>query len=553
MPKLEERNQGEDELIGDGSANRITEVTVYPDQAYVTRRIKTKAKPKLNRFLIEVLAFVVDPDSIQANLYGRGELLSVLYKKIPIKDMPQEDVRRLADKKEELARRWTVLKSAKERFNKQVGFLDSMTDFAKIELPKKIKTRFPKTEELKTMLEFLQNNYDNLDQKIIDLDNQIEDLDKEIAVVDRKLKSLSKPKNATRKVIEILFNSDREQDLQIEVFYLVKYANWQPIYKVDVALDLSSVKMIMFSQIRQKTGENWSDIKLIISNAIPIKSSVLPDLKSWYLSLIQRRAPLPTKSQPPKALGELRAAEEELLDADCLVGALAGSEKEDLELEMADFSQSDQRELPTAFEYELQQPIDIDSGDGETILPLYTKEMTGDFFIHAVPSCDTLAYLVCRITPDAALLAGKLSVYFGGRFVSSSLFSEKKPGEDLLLNLGADRGVKISREKLSDKQVETFFGVVDRASIVREIVYRIIIENLENRDRRVHLLDGIPVSKTDRIVIKGLELKPESTTKNYREREGVMFWDFQMKPKSVREILLKFSVKYPKNEQMHGL
>jgi hypothetical protein len=52
---------------------------------------------------------------------------------------------------------------------------------------------------------------------------------------------------------------------------------------------------------------------------------------------------------------------------------------------------------------------------------------------------------------------------------------------------------------------------------------------------------------------KGVEVKPEPTPKNYQEREGVMLWDIQIKPKAVQNVRVKFSVKHPKENPPLGL
>ena len=69
----------------------------------------------------------------------------------------------------------------------------------------------------------------------------------------------------------------------------------------------------------------------------------------------------------------------------------------------------------------------------------------------------------------------------------------------------------------------------------------------------VELLDSIPVSKTDRIQVKGLELTPDPTVTDFQEREGVMKWEVRLKPKSVQAIRVKFFVKDPKDLQPLGL
>ena len=145
------------------------------------------------------------------------------------------------------------------------------------------------------------------------------------------------------------------------------------------------------------------------------------------------------------------------------------------------------------------------------ILPLYAKEPEEEFFVYGIPRRDPLAYLVCCASPDSALMAGQLNVYFGGRFVGETLLPEKKAGEDLLINLGVERGVKVQLEKITDKLTESFFGKVDRLTVARELQYRIVVENLKEEDIRVRILEAVHVSETDKIQIKGVEMSRKTT------------------------------------------
>ena len=553
-------NSSEFEYIDDGKfiqagdENRITDAVVYTDQAYLKRRIRVSAQESINRFLIEIQAFRVDVDSAQANVFGEGEILSVQYREIPVKHPAQEGIRELELKKEQLEDQRRALKYKKEVGEKQVKFLDSVIGFAETDLPKKIKTHFPAAENLQTMLEFLATNYKKITDQEIELRRRIEDADKDMGVVERRLKESRRPKKNFRKVIEVVFESSTQQELDIEVFYVAQIASWEPVYKVDVPLALGEVGMTMFSRIRQKTGENWDNVKLSVSSAIPLRGAVLPDLHSWHLSL------------PPEPMlmdGAIAAAAEagaafELAEDDHQTIAAEVLEEFGDAAGMgpapeASFQQAGQKKLPLAFEYELPQQITIKSGGGETLLPLFTKKLAGDFYIHSVPQNDPLSYLVCRILPDSALLAGRLNVHFGGRFVGGTAFSEKEAGQDLLISLGAERGLKIQREKITDKLAETFFGRVERSMVARELEYRIQLENLKDESIKVELYDSIPVSKTDRIQVKGLELTPEPTVVDFQEREGVMKWEVRLKPKAIQAIRIKFFVKHPKGLEPHGL
>ena len=110
----------------------------------------------------------------------------------------------------------------------------------------------------------------------------------------------------------------------------------------------------------------------------------------------------------------------------------------------AEYASASAKELPLSFEYKMPFPVDIDSRDQFALLPLFTKKISANTFHYSIPGKTRLTYLVAEATADKELLAGKLNVYFGGRFIGDTYLSEKKPGEPFSMNLGADRDVKIA-------------------------------------------------------------------------------------------------------------
>lgn len=533
---------GEDEFIDGDRGSRISEAVIFTEEAWIKREASLSAKEGVNRFLLEVKAFAVDKDSVQATVFGKGEILSVQYRETVVRDRPQEEIRRLEEQKEELVRRQDALRAERGVLEKQVRFLDSVVGFAEVEMPNEVKARFPKTEDLKSMLAFLDDSYRDLSEKNAALAIRLRDLSKEDSLVDKKLKRLRRPKESVRKGIEVVFKSEEKQNIRIEATYVTPDAGWDPVYRVDCPLDLSGSSLTLFADIRQESGENWEEALVTVSNAVPLKGAALPLPSLWKLDF-------PRENHAAYAVGMAAGAAPAAME-DLAVEVF---DEDMLEEAPAEFTQAVQKELPHVFEYELPRPVTIVSSGGETLLPLYTKEMEGEFFDYVLPRQDTLAYLVCRASADSALLAGKLNIHFGGRYVGATFLSEKKAGEDLLINLGVDRGIVVKREKAVDRLAETFFGRVDRSFVARELLYCITVENLKKEEADVRLVDSIPVAGTDRIQVKGVELSPQPSQRDYQNKEGVMQWKLSVPPGESTEVVIKFFVKHPKGALPAGL
>jgi uncharacterized protein (TIGR02231 family) len=525
---------------GQTVSSKIKEVTLFSGQALVKREAFVSVQKGINELLIEIDAFLIDADSVTAKVFGAGEIIGVQFKKIPLKEAPQQKIKDLMQKIEELRRSRRQLSDQREILEKKESFLKSLIDFSKAQIPKDIQTRFPNMEDLAKALEFLSSNFQKIKEEKQSLDVSMKEIEEEIKVLEKELNALRGPVRKARNVIEILFNAAKGQKVRIEADYLAKNALWQPLYKVSVPMTLSELDLTMFSKILQKTGEDWNQVALSISNVIPLSGVGLPSLPSWTLDMPRPRAGIRRKAA--------RLDEEEAAVKTLEGGASFGRPQEE-----AAFVAAKRRELPLSFEYRIPQLIDIESRDKETILPLFSRKISGEFYYYAVPRRSALTFLVCRATPDKELLSGPLNVYFGGRYIGKTHLGEKKAGEEFQLSLGADREAKARREKVRDKIKETYFGKIKRDTIVRELAYKITVENLKSRSIALKVVDSIPVSRTDRIEVKDLIVNPEPTEKDYLDREGVMLWDYKLAPGEQQEISIEFVVTYPKDAVPWGL
>ncbi len=290
-----------------------------------------------------------------------------------------------------------------------------------------------------------------------------------ISLVGQKIKTHQQPGPKKQKVIEVIFESCKQQPIECQVSYVVKNASWAPVYKTDIPADLAGLELAMFAIISQKTGEAWNNVDLSVSNALPMENTDLPEAKSWYVNV-----PSPMYNVAAGAAVPIGGT------MDDAVPVTVEEFEETFEQPSAGFREAKEKKLPLAFEYGFDRKIDLSSGEDDTFLPIFSKKLSGRFFIYAVPDSDTASYMVCKTIPDQTLLASRLNIHYDGRFIGTTNLSEQKAGKDLLINLGPNRGVTIRKEKNKDKTTETFFGKVDRSTIARQFSYSIIVENHGN-------------------------------------------------------------------------
>lgn len=521
--------------------SRITDVVVFTDRAQVTRKGAATVTAGVTRLLLPVDAFAVDPDAVTATVAAKGEILAVQYREAPIKEASQEKLRALEAKIRKLQQDRRSRVDEKNALSRQEEFLRAFIDFSKTQVPTDLKTRMPSTEELGRTLAFIDEGFGRVYQKTHAVDQAIADLDEDIRQAERELRDLRQPGQSLQRIIEIQFDAAGPQKIGIIATYVVRHASWSPLYRAAVPADLSGVDLTLFSRILQKTGEDWKGVALSVSNVVPLAGARVPDARSWWLD-VPRPAPRAMKDFAVMAKSARAPMEQEVLmeatdAAEPAPAAFAAAERKSSEL---------------AFEYAFKEAVDVDSGQGETTLPVFTRRLKGDVYRYAVPQQSPLTYLICEAAVDRELLSGPLNVYFSGRYVGKMTLEEKKPGANFQLGLGADRQVVVKREKVTDRRKETFFGKIERDSVVREMGYRIIAENLRDKAVELRIVDSLPVSRTDRITVEDLALTPAPDEKNIQDREGVMRWRLSLPPAEKITIDERFTVIYPKDAPPEG-
>lgn len=532
--------------------SEIKGVTLFSHHALVRRKSIVKVNKGLNKLFLELKEFNVDKDSISVKVFGDGEILSVQSRDVYLKESLQEDIKALEQKIKKLKESKRILMDKKDVLNKKELFLNSLLDLSQPQFHEDIKAGFLKITDLEKFLAFIASNFQDINEKKGALDLKIEEIDKEIKRFEKKLAFLKASQTKGKKFIEIFFNSIKEQEIKIEARYLVQNAFWKPLYKISIPTTLKEANLIMFSKIQQKTGEDWKNVTLSISNIIPLKGVSLSSPKSWLLDV---KSPRQKPIKPEKWLSFQREIQAPFLDDE--MKELTNSEdvyEDDAYKDDSTYTYAQKENLAFYFEYKIPQEIDIESKDKETILPIFSKKLKGESFYYSIPRTNALTFLAFKASTDNELLiSGPLNVFLGSRFIGKTILNEKKAGEEFYLNLCADREVKVKREKIKDRIIETMLGKIESNSISKEMVFKITLENLKDKPIKIKIFDNIPVSVSDIVEVKDINITPEPIEKNYQEQAGVLLWEFALNPREKQKITISFVVTYPKDLQVIGL
>ena len=265
------------------------------------------------------------------------------------------------------------------------------------------------------MLAFLGMSLKNINESREPLDERLEELERQIAAAQAELDGLKGSDQKRRKVIDVTFDSRKEQIVRIETAYLVPRASWHPLYEVAVSPDLKAAGLTMFSTIGQVSGEDWKDVLLSVSNVVPLRGGYVPVPSQWFLDV---RRPVPMMEKRAQYAPAPAAAPEARPPAAP-------------EMKAEELWPSRPRARPLCpWSTGFPGGSRSNRATEKPILALFSRPLEGDFFYYSVPRANGMTFLVYSAKADKEMLAGPMNTYFGGRFVGKTFVSEKKVGKN---------------------------------------------------------------------------------------------------------------------------
>ncbi len=211
---------------------------------------------------------------------------------------------------------------------------------------------------------------------------------------------------------------------------------------------------------------------------------------------------------------------------------------------VTNYFSSSLRATITNLEYEIDQPYTIQADGEDYTVKIKQSSVPVEYEYHAIPKMDKDVFLTALV-PDwsgLSLLPGKVSIYYQGTYSGESKIDSKLESDTLMLSLGRDNNVTVSREGNKEKNDKRLIG-----SMVKEDVgWNITVRNNKNVDIRIIVEDQYPLS-----VRKSIEVEvPEIKDAIVDALTGSLRWEVKLGPSEKKVLSYSYSVKYPRYEKL---
>jgi uncharacterized protein (TIGR02231 family) len=505
----------------------IKHVTVFPDRAQIDHETSVIIMPGKSVFRLSALSPYIDVQSIQVKGYGDFTILSVNHQNNYLQNLEDSpEVKSIRSQIETLQ-----LKVADE--NGGIYVLKEKEAFLTANNAILVKATTFSLEQFKNFMDLYTNNMDQINTTILKKERLIKDYNKQITVLQQQVAGKLGKQQLPSGEILVSVSSEKQVSGKLTFSYVVSNAGWHPSYDIRVDDIKNPVTIFYKANVFQNSGVEWKDVKLSFSNATPWVAGDIPVLNTWFADFYNP-APVLYKSMAPGAKRSEAPSMNEL-------AVVTYDKKEEKAMETAPVSVQKQVG-ETTITFDVAVPYTVPSDGKVQTVEIQRITAPADYKYVTIPKLSQMAYLTANITDWAklSLQTGEATLYFENSFVGKSTLNVNQLTDTLTISLGTDNSILVKREKRKDFTSKKVIG----ANRTDTYSFLLTIRNNKSNGVKITLNDQIPVSSNNSINVDPVELSGGKLN----QQTGEIKWDLEIKPQETKQIVLTYSVKYPKEK-----
>ncbi len=507
----------------------IKHVTVYPDRAQVTHEASVELPSGKSLLRLGGLSPYIDAQSIQVKGTGSFVIISVNQQNNyleNLEDLPE--VKTIRSQIEALQLKVEDEKTAVTVLQEKEAFL-----VANRAVPAK-EGGFS-AEQLKSFMDLYTNNMDQVKNTILKKTRLIKDYEKQIAALQKQIADKFGKQQLPSGEISVAVSCEKPVSGKMSFSYVVRNAGWYPSYDIRVDDISKPVTMYYKANVYQNTGVSWKDVRLSFSNATPWIAGDVPALDPWFIDYYR---PEPNIMIRGYASGVRKSGE----------AVMQSPQAEDLSMEVREEAamppQVEKQVGETTVTFDVTEPYSLNSDGKVQTIEIQRTTTEADYKYVTVPKLSTLAYLTGNITDWAkqSLVSGEATLYFENAFVGKSFLNVNQLKDTLTVSLGTDNSILVKREKRQDYTSRRILG----SNKTETYSFLITVRNNKSNTVKITVKDQIPVSTNSDIEVNAVEL----TGGRFNSQTGEVNWELEIKPQETRQLVLTYSVRYPKDRNI---
>jgi uncharacterized protein (TIGR02231 family) len=506
----------------------IDHVTVYRQGAVVTRVAQVTVPAGSQRLIFRGLPADVDEKTLQVTMGDAGvQLGDIDVERINEANFVSEPERDLRRRIEEVTDQQTMLKDEIATARDQLKLLDSL---AANPAGSPNKAMVDATN-LTAVLAAMATGGSGARKRVRDADLQLRTVARQLAQLNADLAKVATARKQSTEV-RVAVTAAEAVTASAALSYTVPDAGWEWVYQA--RLDTAKKHLVLDRQgsVVQGSGEDWKNVELTLTTALPAADLQTPTLGSLFVDL---RAPERPVISAQRSYAAAAAPRSDALDE----VVVTGSRRRNADVASTDY----------VADYHVPSRVSVLADRQARLFPIGQNEFAVDLVARVVPSVSHDAHLeaVFKFSESLPIEAGQLELYRDGAYVGDAATPAFLPGADVRMPFGADERVRVTIRDEATQSGQK--GLLNRQN-VKETRQRIDITNYHPTAIAVEVLDRVPVSKNEDVHVETLKGATEPTVKDFEGKAGVWLWKLEPSPQQTATIHQAYSVQYPAGRQL---
>ncbi len=525
----------------------IVNVTLYRQQAMVTREIKLEPGVKVERVIVEGLPLQVNSESLFAEGDATIVVRATQFQRRPKNQSDDQSIQAQHQEIASIIAEQQQVASQEAVLNSQSEYLSKLEAFVATTAMGELSHGVLNAETLKSMAEFQFKQRDEIAKRKLELQTRTTDLGKALELAQRQLAELtdSESRDSLEAVVFLAQSGDGAGSFRLS--YLVNGCGWSPSYALRAKDEAADATLEYSSLIHQFSGEDWSNVSLTLSTASPMLSAMRPALAAHRVVLSGEAESNGKQDQLAQAYNTSFANQVQANNAIQTAIDFSGNIRANYTLNQAieDLAtlelNADLKLLKNvvaenaalaeqpSISYSLPARVTLHNRRDQQIVRIANLSLPSSIYLVATPILTNLVYREGELSNKSQfdLLAGPISIYLNDQFVGRSEVPLVSRGQKFVVGLGADAHLRAHREVLD--RTEEVQGGNKKISIR----YRLKVENFRDTAATVRLLDRVPLAGQGADIKIALasnipELSKDAIYQEVERPEGILRWDVEV-------------------------
>jgi uncharacterized protein (TIGR02231 family) len=498
----------------------VSSVVVYPDRAQVTRAqtVSCVGRNTLARF--EEIPPAADPASFRARA-ERATVEGLLASERTRQARYGAERERLEKQREELERELAALEHSRTRAQALDTLGSSFTEVALARIRRELSEPKPDTRAWATALDTALGSRVRAAAEQEAHAAKLRTLSRTLAEVRTQEQRTMAVSERIDRSVEVQLDCPAGTQARVELTYLVGGASWQPAYEARADEQGRAVELSTYATVKQSTGEDWKEARLVLSTAVPDENATPPELQ-----------PLQIHAEERKEERKVLVRREEYQEH-AQAGAATPSGGQSM------------RATAQGLSVQLAVPERADvPGDGSEVrLRVARTRLQATFAWRSIPKLHPVVFRVARLANTAPfpLLPGMVDVFRQTGFLGRQPLERVAQGAPFELTFGIEEGLRVERQVVEEVARDAgLFGGKRRF----RYAYRLEVANYRKAPEELEVAEHIPVSELEDVKV---ELDTKKTTAGYAldAADGIATWKLKLAPAEKRTVDLAFHVEVP--------